>query len=209
MKTFIFSTFAVSLGAILSFLCQERPSPVQLETKGREEVSELFKKIPVNSDSGLVKKIEALAKSDLQTRKLLVQQAELNTVLLKKVQGMEVEMKAMESNIEKAMDSRVYQTEWIKVKPNEVKENLVHDLTGMPLVGAVWAASDEAGKDAFLIDSIYENSGYGSWIIDVTEKHFSVATGPIRASASYGKRNHYDILGKGTREIYIKVVLMK
>ena len=94
----------------------------------------------------------------------------------------------------------------------------------MPLLGAVWAASDENGKDAFLIDSIYARSklqdrgeGYGTWIIDVTDKNVSVSTGLQVATSSYGARNHVDILGLGdktknkvrTENVFFKVVSMR
>ena len=194
--------------------------------KDQEAVESLFKKAPSIANSGLEGAVNVLSDNDNKTRELLIQQATFNNSLLNAVKALESKIDSLNSTIKtqgsaiNKLESRVWDSGWFAAKPNQTIENKPHGLKGMPLIGAVWAASDENGKNAFLIDSIYSSgdrssASYGAWIIDVTDTSFSVSTGTGTASSSYGKRNHYHILGKGKNggkietNIFIKVVFLR
>ena len=105
-----------------------------------------------------------------------------------------------------------YDSGWFYVKKN-TDYNKTHNLGTQPRLAVVWQAADNRGKGMSIMDGIYSDKGFGSWLQKITSTTYQISTGPASAGSGYGKTSHWLFntknSGSNRGSTYLRVLMWK
>lgn len=114
--------------------------------------------------------------------------------------------------------TKCFESAWIPMREGD-QYQLTHGLGRVPTKAWIWASAGTEGEKIVLMDSVLADGGlstsygYGSWLIDVTDRGAKLSAGPKSPTSMYGhvdQSNYWDggkVTSPPVAKRFLKVVM--